>query len=474
MERAESRGSARRGLRLGRLAARAAHCGRHARGTGAVWPTRNFRSQDEILEDLAARVSPRVLEAPARLDTVRRELDEYFEGRRTTFDVPIDWSRFTPRLHLPRPKATARIPMERKLSRPCRPQAGSPRAVRAAGNALGANPMPVVVPCHRVLRSGGALGGYTGRDRAQGVPAAPRGPPALNGARADAAYNRPRPGEVAEWLEGTRLLSEMGGNLHRGFESLPLRPGSHRLAASVPRPEPKRVGLHPTSVPSSTVSPVPAGSANPAGLPAAGRHLGLHGVSHRHRARARTQHHQRADDADPRAARAADALREARGRRGLLLRGRGVLSRTVSGSSSCSRRCYFDFSNRLLDMTRSTTCRCDSVCGDRLARPEVRQPLRQLRGRARRRARGPRGTGRHPRASPAEEHRSATAADRRPTRSSPTPCLQRMPESFELPSHTRGVRVLRRDDGRRARPGTRPRADARGPARVRRLGGRRR
>ncbi len=122
----------------------------------------DYRSQDEILEDLAARVSPRVLEAPARLDPVRRELDEYFEGRRTSFDVPIDWTLtrgFTREVL----KATARIPYGEVGSyASVAGQAGSPRAVRAAGNALGANPMPVVVPCHRVLRSGGALGGYTG------------------------------------------------------------------------------------------------------------------------------------------------------------------------------------------------------------------------------------------------------------------------------------------------------------------------
>ena len=121
-----------------------------------------YSSQDEILEDLAARLSPRVLEAPARLDPVRRELDEYFEGRRTSFDVPIDWSLtrgFTREVL----KATARIPFGEVGSyASVAGQAGSPRAVRAAGNALGANPMPVVVPCHRVLRTGGALGGYTG------------------------------------------------------------------------------------------------------------------------------------------------------------------------------------------------------------------------------------------------------------------------------------------------------------------------
>jgi methylated-DNA-[protein]-cysteine S-methyltransferase len=119
-------------------------------------------TQDEVLEELAAKLSPRVLEAPARLDPVRRELDEYFEGRRTRFDVPIDWSitRGFTRGVL---QATARIPFgEVGTYASVAREAGSPRAVRAAGNALGANPMPVIVPCHRILRTGGALGGYTG------------------------------------------------------------------------------------------------------------------------------------------------------------------------------------------------------------------------------------------------------------------------------------------------------------------------
>jgi methylated-DNA-[protein]-cysteine S-methyltransferase len=122
----------------------------------------DFRGQDEVLEDLAARLSPRVLEAPARLDRVRRELDEYFEGRRTEFDLPIDWS-LTRGFSRGVLQATARIPFgEVGTYASVAGAAGSPRAVRAAGNALGANPMPVVVPCHRILRSGGALGGYTG------------------------------------------------------------------------------------------------------------------------------------------------------------------------------------------------------------------------------------------------------------------------------------------------------------------------
>ena len=117
---------------------------------------------DEVLAHLAHRVSPRILEAPARLDAVRRELDEYFEGRRREFDVPIDWSLttgFTQRVL----QATARIPFGAVGSyASVSAEAGSPRATRAAGNALGSNPIPIIVPCHRVLRSGGKLGGYTG------------------------------------------------------------------------------------------------------------------------------------------------------------------------------------------------------------------------------------------------------------------------------------------------------------------------
>jgi methylated-DNA-[protein]-cysteine S-methyltransferase len=118
--------------------------------------------QEEVLQELAARISPRLLEAPGRFDEPRRELDEYFAGRRRGFDLPIDWSTlrgFTQKVL----RATARIDFgELRSYAEVASEAGSPRAVRAAGNALGANPMPVVVPCHRVVRTGGALGGYTG------------------------------------------------------------------------------------------------------------------------------------------------------------------------------------------------------------------------------------------------------------------------------------------------------------------------
>jgi methylated-DNA-[protein]-cysteine S-methyltransferase len=117
---------------------------------------------DALLLDLATRVSPRVLEAPAQLDQARRELDLYFEGRLTDFDLPLDWqlSRDFRRKVL---RAIARIPYGQTRSyTQMATSAGNERAVRAAGTACGTNPLPLVVPCHRVLRSGGALGGYGG------------------------------------------------------------------------------------------------------------------------------------------------------------------------------------------------------------------------------------------------------------------------------------------------------------------------
>jgi len=117
---------------------------------------------DEVLAELSRRVSPRVLRLPARTDAARRELDEYFAGDRRRFDLPLDWSlvRGFAQGVL---RATARVPFGSVTSyRQMAEAAGSPRASRAAGNALGSNPIPIVVPCHRVLHSGGGLGGYAG------------------------------------------------------------------------------------------------------------------------------------------------------------------------------------------------------------------------------------------------------------------------------------------------------------------------
>ena len=114
------------------------------------------------LDELADRVSPRILEAPERTDAVRRQLDEYFDGARRAFDVPIDW-RLVRGFAGEVLRATARIPFGSVSSyRQIAEEAGSPRAFRAAGNALGSNPVPIVVPCHRVLHASGGLGGYTG------------------------------------------------------------------------------------------------------------------------------------------------------------------------------------------------------------------------------------------------------------------------------------------------------------------------
>jgi methylated-DNA-[protein]-cysteine S-methyltransferase len=117
---------------------------------------------DSVLERLARKISPRIVEARAPLDRVQRELDEYFTGRRREFELALDWTlvgSFGRRVL----RATSEIPYGGVLSyAEVALDAGSPRGFRAAGNALGSNPIPIVIPCHRVLRSGGALGGYGG------------------------------------------------------------------------------------------------------------------------------------------------------------------------------------------------------------------------------------------------------------------------------------------------------------------------
>jgi methylated-DNA-[protein]-cysteine S-methyltransferase len=114
---------------------------------------------EDFLFELTS-VSPRILESRAYFDGIRHELDEYFAGKRTRFDLPLDWSLvggFGRKVL----RQTARIPYGKVSTyKDVAAAAGSPRAHRAAGNALGSNPIPIVVPCHRVLRSGGALGGY--------------------------------------------------------------------------------------------------------------------------------------------------------------------------------------------------------------------------------------------------------------------------------------------------------------------------
>ena len=120
-------------------------------------------NHDSVLQDLASHISPRVLEAPTRLDPIARQLDEYFTGRRHSFDVTLDWSlshgfRRTVLEHLNADVgygATASYAALARLS-------GSPKALRAVGTACATNPIPIFVPCHRVIRSDGTAGAYRG------------------------------------------------------------------------------------------------------------------------------------------------------------------------------------------------------------------------------------------------------------------------------------------------------------------------
>jgi methylated-DNA-[protein]-cysteine S-methyltransferase len=117
---------------------------------------------DRVLDTLAQRLSPRVLRAPKRLDVAARELEEYFGGRRREFDLPLDLSlskgfRQLVQRHLPDIGYGQTSTYGRVAE-----LVGNPKAVRAVGTACATNPLPVVVPCHRVLRSDGTLGGYAG------------------------------------------------------------------------------------------------------------------------------------------------------------------------------------------------------------------------------------------------------------------------------------------------------------------------
>lgn len=127
------------------------------------------QNHDLVLQQLAERLSPRILNAPERLDAVARELDEYFAGVRTGFDLPLDFSlaagfRRDVLAHLTdigygHTASYAQVAIA----------AGHPRAFRAVGSACALNPLPVVVPCHRVVRSDGSLGEYAGGTAAKRV-----------------------------------------------------------------------------------------------------------------------------------------------------------------------------------------------------------------------------------------------------------------------------------------------------------------
>jgi methylated-DNA-[protein]-cysteine S-methyltransferase len=133
-----------------------------ATGDGLVRVAFDCEGPDRVLARLAAVVSPRILHAPGRLDEASRQLAEYFTGRRTGFDLPLD-------LRLAKGFRRSVLAQLREISygrtrtyTQVAAAAGNPKAVRAAGSACATNPLPVVVPCHRVVRSDGSLGGYAG------------------------------------------------------------------------------------------------------------------------------------------------------------------------------------------------------------------------------------------------------------------------------------------------------------------------
>lgn len=121
-----------------------------------------FGTEDGILDELAAAVSPRLVHLPRRLDAVRRELDQYFAGDRRDFDVPLD-RRLSSGYRRVVLEELGLVPFGQTVSyKELADRTGHPKASRAVGTAMATNPIPVVVPCHRVLRTGGALGGYGG------------------------------------------------------------------------------------------------------------------------------------------------------------------------------------------------------------------------------------------------------------------------------------------------------------------------
>jgi methylated-DNA-[protein]-cysteine S-methyltransferase len=121
-----------------------------------------FGADESALAELAATVSPRLVRLPRRLDGLRRELDEYFAGRRRDFDVGLD-RRLSHGYRLAVLEELSRVRFGETVTyKDLAQRTGHPKASRAVGTAMATNPIPIVVPCHRVLRTGGALGGYGG------------------------------------------------------------------------------------------------------------------------------------------------------------------------------------------------------------------------------------------------------------------------------------------------------------------------
>lgn len=131
--------------------------------SGVVRIALPVENEDAVLAAAAGRISAKTMFAPRdSLTTARRQLDEYFEGARREFEVKLDW-RLSAGFRLELLHAAAKIPYGTTVSyKELAAQSGHPAAIRAAGTAMATNPLPIIVPCHRVLRSGGALGNYLG------------------------------------------------------------------------------------------------------------------------------------------------------------------------------------------------------------------------------------------------------------------------------------------------------------------------
>jgi methylated-DNA-[protein]-cysteine S-methyltransferase len=140
-----------------------------ATSKGIVRVAYQGEDHDRVLSLLASRLSPRILRDPKRLDAAAREIDEYFAGRRTVFDLPLDFSlshgfrqlvqRQLPQIGYGTTRSYGQVAA----------MVGNPKAVRAVGTACATNPVPIVVPCHRVVRADGSLSGYAGGPKAKGT-----------------------------------------------------------------------------------------------------------------------------------------------------------------------------------------------------------------------------------------------------------------------------------------------------------------
>jgi methylated-DNA-[protein]-cysteine S-methyltransferase len=130
--------------------------------TGVVRVAFADERHDAVLQSLSARISPRIIQSAGQTDLIRRELDEYFDGRRATFSTPVDMSLVSG-FQKDVLAATANLSYGSTVNyAQIANAAGNPKAARAAGTALGKNPLPIVIPCHRIVRADGSLGGYLG------------------------------------------------------------------------------------------------------------------------------------------------------------------------------------------------------------------------------------------------------------------------------------------------------------------------